>query len=110
MSRNIRTGKCLVTDKVALIDLQNSLTSAAKNLRHAWRIAKHNDMEGTAKELADTVLDVETAAEQVSDTLGMQSIRSTHVIQVSWCQCCGRRVPDGHVCPCESAPRTGANP
>lgn len=58
-----------MVDIVPLIDLDNSLTTAARALRHAWRVAKHNGMEATAKEIADTVLDVETAAEQASDAL-----------------------------------------
>lgn len=95
-----------MTDVVHLIELENSLRTAAKALRHAWRVAKHNDMEATARELADTVLDVETAAEQASDVLEGHSRPSTHVVQVSWCQCCEMRVPDDHVCPCESASRT----
>jgi hypothetical protein len=56
-------------DVVLLIDLENSLQTAARALRHAWRITKHGGMEATAKELADTVLDVETAAQQASTAL-----------------------------------------
>lgn len=58
-----------VADIVLLIDLENSLQTAARALRHAWRITKHGGMEATAKELADTVLDVETAAQQASAAL-----------------------------------------
>ena len=50
----------------AIIYLENYLSEAAKALRSAWRLCKHNGMEATAKELADTVLDVETALELVS--------------------------------------------
>lgn len=46
--------------------VENSLRCAAKDLRHAWRVMKHNGMEPTAKELADTVLDVEMAHEQMA--------------------------------------------
>ncbi len=49
--------------EVLLIELDTSLNTAAKALRHAWRLMKHNDMESAAKEIADTVLDVETAAQ-----------------------------------------------
>ncbi|MCP5004671.1 MAG: hypothetical protein GY941_12145 [Planctomycetes bacterium] len=48
--------------EVLIIELDTSLSTAAKALRHAWRLMKCNDMESTAKEIADTVLDVETAA------------------------------------------------
>jgi hypothetical protein len=52
---------------VLLIELENHLSQAARSLRAAWRLCKHNGMEPTAKELADTVLDVETACQQVTD-------------------------------------------
>jgi len=58
-----------MADIVPLIDLENSLQTAARALRHAWRVAKHNGMEATAKQMADTVLDVETAAQQASDAV-----------------------------------------
>lgn len=52
-----------------LKSLDSDLSMAAQCLRHAWQTMKHNGMEATAKEIADTVLDVETAAEMVSETL-----------------------------------------
>jgi putative hemolysin len=52
-----------------LTELDTSLTDAAKALRHAWRLMKHNGMDATAKEIADTVLDVETSARLVSKQL-----------------------------------------
>lgn len=65
--------------KEQLIELENHLTNAARALRCAWRLCKHNGMEPTAKELADTVLDVETAKEGVSDIL-----RPNTVIASKW--------------------------
>ena len=56
-------------NKAILVELETSLTDAAKALRHAWLLMKHNGMQDTAKEIADTVLDVETAARQVSAKL-----------------------------------------
>lgn len=55
----------MIERSVLLIELEQHLGEAAKALRCAWRLAKHNGMEPTAKELADTVLDVETAYQQV---------------------------------------------
>ena len=55
--------------KATLTELQNHLDHAARALRAAWRLCKHNKLEPIAKELADTVLDVETAHELVTDTL-----------------------------------------
>jgi hypothetical protein len=52
---------------ILLIELENHLGKAAKELRTAWLLCKHNGMEASAKELADTVLDVETACKQVAD-------------------------------------------
>ena len=57
----------MVERSILLIELENHLGEASKALRAAWRLCKHNGMEATAKELADTVLDVETAHQQVSD-------------------------------------------
>ena len=48
-----------------LTELEANLQSAASALRAAWVLCKHNGMEKTAKELADTVLDVETARDIV---------------------------------------------
>jgi len=56
----------MIEKSVLLIELENHLNEAAKALRCAWRLSKHNGMEEVAKELADTVLDVETACEIVS--------------------------------------------
>lgn len=61
----------MVERSVLLIELEHHLGEAAKALRCAWRLAKHNGMEPTAKELADTVLDVETAYHQVKDERGV---------------------------------------
>ena len=52
-----------------LKSLDGDLSMAAQCLRNAWKTMKHNGMETTAKEIADTVLDVETAAQMVSETL-----------------------------------------
>lgn len=60
----------MIGRSVLLIELEQHLGEAAKALRCAWRLAKHNGMEPTAKELADTVLDVETAYEMVRDERG----------------------------------------
>lgn len=40
-------------------ELENHLLQASKSLKCAWRIMKFNGNELSAKELADTVLDVE---------------------------------------------------
>jgi hypothetical protein len=45
-----------------LIELENMLQQAAKSLRCAWRLMKKGGAELGAKELADTVLDVEEVA------------------------------------------------
>lgn len=55
--------------KEQLTELENHLQQAARALRAAWVLCKHNGMEPTAKELADTVLDVETARDRVTDIL-----------------------------------------
>jgi hypothetical protein len=47
------------------MELEMHMGTAAKALRMAWKLCKHNGMEATAKELADTVLDIETAHQQV---------------------------------------------
>lgn len=52
-----------------LIEAENSFNEASKALRNAWRILKHHGMEHVAKELADTVLDVETSAQQLKNVL-----------------------------------------
>ena len=57
----------MIERSILLIELETHLSEAAKALRAAWRLCKHNGMEATAKELADTVLDVETAHEQIAD-------------------------------------------
>ncbi len=61
----------MVERSILLIELEQHLGAAAKALRCAWKLAKHNGMEPTAKELADTVLDVETAYQQVKDERGV---------------------------------------
>ena len=48
-------------DKAELITLEQHFDDAGKALRSAWRKMKHNGMEDTAKEIADTVLDIEEA-------------------------------------------------
>jgi hypothetical protein len=53
----------MIEKTILLIELEQHLNDAAKALRCAWRLTKHNGMETTAKELADIVLDVETAHE-----------------------------------------------
>jgi len=55
----------MIERSVLLIEFETHLHDSAKALRCAWRLCKHNGMESTAKELADTVLDVETAYQQV---------------------------------------------
>lgn len=55
---------------ILLIELEHHLGEAASALRAAWRLCKRNGMEPTAKELADTVLDVETAYQQVKNERG----------------------------------------
>lgn len=57
----------MIERSVLLIELESHLSDAAKALRCAWRLCKHNGMDATAKELADTVLDAETAYQQVRD-------------------------------------------
>lgn len=52
-----------------LVALDRSLSTAARALRHAWTTMKHNGMESAAKEIADTVLDVETSSQQVRQQL-----------------------------------------
>lgn len=58
-----------------LLELENHLQHAAGALRAAWVLCKHNGMQPTAKELSDTVLDLETARERVSATLRDQRLR-----------------------------------
>lgn len=50
-----------MSDRVLLIELESHFKDAASALRCAWRLCKNNGMESTAKEIADTVLDVEEA-------------------------------------------------
>ena len=57
----------MIERSILLIELENYLSQAAKALRAAWVLCKHNGMEATAKEIADTVLDVETAHKQTTD-------------------------------------------
>lgn len=57
----------MIERSMLLIELESHLGQASKALRCAWRLSKYNGMEATAKELADTVLDVEEAHKQVSD-------------------------------------------
>lgn len=52
---------------IVLRRLESHLDQAAKALRGAWLLCKHNGMEASSKELADTVLDVETARNQVAE-------------------------------------------
>ena len=52
---------------------EKSLRIAGTELREAWRLLKHHGMEQTAKELADTVLDVEISANQLRDYLAALS-------------------------------------
>lgn len=49
----------MIERSILLIELENHLSQAAKALRAAWVLCKQNGMEATAKELADTVLDVD---------------------------------------------------
>ena len=56
----------IAMDEDTLKSLASDLAMAAQCLRHAWATMKRNGMENTAKELADTVLDVETAAEEIN--------------------------------------------
>lgn len=57
----------MVERSILLIELENHLGQAAKTLRVAWLLCKHNGMGATAKELADMVLEVETAHRKVAD-------------------------------------------
>ena len=57
----------------ALSEFSQLLQSAANALREAWKVARKNNMEKTAKEIADTVLDVESAALLTAETLKSQS-------------------------------------
>lgn len=54
-------------EKLALAEA--ALRRAGHDLRTAWTLLKHHGMEPTAKELADTVLDVEVSADQLRDLL-----------------------------------------
>lgn len=68
-----------------------AVAEAAEEYRRRW------DSEGW--EMASG----ELALWATLDALNRGANQSAHVIQVSWCQCCEKRVPDDHVCPCESA-------
>ncbi len=48
---------------------EEALRRAGAELKTAWTLLKHNGMEPTAKELADTVLDVEISADQLREFL-----------------------------------------
>jgi len=48
-----------------LVELEANLSDATKALRSAWWLMKKNGMEDTAKEIADTALDVALAADLV---------------------------------------------
>ncbi len=56
----------------ALSEFSQLLQIAANALREAWKVARDNNMEKTAKEIADTVLDVESAARLTAETLKSQ--------------------------------------
>ena len=58
-----------------LTHMEKHLSDAAKSLFLAWKLAKHNGMEPTAKELADTVLDVQTACQQVKDAIELEKTK-----------------------------------
>lgn len=60
----------MIERSILLIELENHLDPAARELRAAWLLCKRNGMEATAKELANTVLDVETAHQRVTDDRG----------------------------------------
>jgi len=62
----------MIKRRILLLELEKHLSDAAKALRLAWKLAKHNGMEPTAKELADTVLDVETACQQVKENIELE--------------------------------------
>lgn len=57
----------MIERSVLLAELENHLGNAARALRASWLLCKHNGMGPTAKELADTVLDVETAFQQAKE-------------------------------------------
>ena len=50
-----------------LNELEKQLKTASKSLKAAWKLCKHNGMDDTAKELADTVLDVDLAHQMASE-------------------------------------------
>ena len=60
---------CTTTKSHTLIrvDVEIHLNKAAVELRAAWLLCKRNGMEATAKEIADTVLDLETAANELHE-------------------------------------------
>lgn len=51
----------MIERSILLIELEGNLYVASKALRDSWLLCKQNGLEHIAKELADTVLDVETA-------------------------------------------------
>ena len=55
----------MALDKTKAIEIENMLSSAAESLRCAWLQMKRNGLESSAKELADTVLDVEESAKLI---------------------------------------------
>lgn len=61
--------KCTTTKSITLIhvELETHITQAAVELRAAWLLCKRNGMEATAKEISDTVLDLETAAKELHE-------------------------------------------
>jgi hypothetical protein len=59
----------VMMQKEQLTELADHLQKAAEALRDAWMLCKHNGMEPTAKEIAGTVLDVETTRDRVTDLL-----------------------------------------
>lgn len=50
-----------------------ALRRAGEEMRTAWTMLKRNGMDTTAKELADTILDVETSANQLHDFFEMMT-------------------------------------
>lgn len=55
----------MIERSILLIELENHFSQAASALRAAWMLCKHNGMESTAKDIADAVLDTETARDQI---------------------------------------------
>ena len=59
-----------MVERSVLLELENHLGHAARSLRAAWILCKRNGMERTAKELADTALDIEIAYEHTKNARG----------------------------------------